>query len=52
MGESNKKIVIAVGGIAGLTAEIYARLAVYEADIYKKRSRRSMYGVESERLSY
>lgn len=31
-----KKIVIVGGGIAGLAAGIYARLAGYEADIYEK----------------
>ena len=31
-----KKIIIAGGGIAGLAAGIYARLAGYEADIYEK----------------
>lgn len=31
-----KKIIIAGGGIAGLGAGIYARLAGYEADIYEK----------------
>lgn len=36
MSESKKKIVIAGGGIAGLTAGIYGRLAGYEVDIYEK----------------
>ena len=36
MSESKKKIVIVGGGIAGLTAGVYARLAGYEVDIYEK----------------
>ena len=31
-----KKIIVAGGGIAGLTTGIYARLAGYEAEIYEK----------------
>ena len=33
MGENKKKIVIVGGGIAGLSAGIYGRLAGYEVDI-------------------
>lgn len=36
MSESKKKIVIVGGGIAGLAAGIYGRLAGYETDIYEK----------------
>ncbi len=36
MGENKKKIVIVGGGIAGLSAGIYGRLAGYEVDIYEK----------------
>ena len=36
MSESKKKIVIVGGGIAGLTAGIYGRLAGYEVAIYEK----------------
>ncbi len=36
MGESKKKIVIVGGGIAGLSAGIYGKLAGYDVDIYEK----------------
>lgn len=36
MSESKKKIVIVGGGIAGLAAGIYGRLAGYETEIYEK----------------
>ena len=36
MSENKKKIVIVGGGISGLTAGIYGRLAGYEVDIYEK----------------
>lgn len=36
MSEGKKKIVIAGGGIAGLAAGIYGRLADYEVEIYEK----------------
>ncbi len=36
MSESKKKIVIVGGGIAGLAAGIYGRLADYEVEIYEK----------------
>ena len=35
MSEGKKKIVIAGGGIAGLAAGIYGRLADYEVEIYE-----------------
>ena len=36
MGENRKKIVIAGGGIAGLSAGIYGKLAGYDVEIYEK----------------
>ncbi len=36
MEENRKKIVIVGGGIAGLSAGIYGKLAGYDVDIYEK----------------
>ena len=36
MSENRKKIVIVGGGIAGLSAGIYGKLAGYDVDIYEK----------------
>ena len=36
MGKDKKKIVIVGGGIAGLSAGIYGKLAGYDVDIYEK----------------
>ena len=36
MSENKKKIVIVGGGIAGLSAGIYGKLAGYDVDIYEK----------------
>lgn len=38
MQQTSKKVVIVGGGIAGLTAGIYARLAGFETEIYEKNS--------------
>ena len=37
MKDNEKKIVIVGGGIAGLAAGIYGRLAGYEVDIFMKK---------------
>ena len=54
MEKNKKKIVIVGGGIAGLSAGIYGKLAGYDVDIYEKKSRcrRAVYGMEPERLPY
>ncbi len=39
MGGSNKKIVVVGGGIGGLSAGIYGRLAGYDVEIYEKNPR-------------
>ena len=44
MSENKKRIVIVGGGIAGLSAGIYGKLAGYDVDIYEKNFHRIVRG--------
>ena len=53
MSENRKKIVIVGGGIAGLSAGIYGKLAGYDVDIYEKNPVvGAVHGVDPQRLPY